>query len=118
VKLVTAPKPVAIVEATREELDDWIQATAAGGILLAAKEAHAHWWISPTGLCFLFVPPQLGEKAPSLNTDQIEVTQRLVDKLARSIGWIASYEDLVRVLKEYPRPSSVKPRAKKLEGEA
>jgi len=60
-KLITAPNPVAIIEATQEELDTWLRETAAGGIMLPAKEAYAHYWISPTGLCFLIVPPQLGE---------------------------------------------------------
>lgn len=115
-KLVTAPKPVAIVEATREELDTWIQATAAGGIMLPAKEAHAHWWISPTGLCFLFVPPQLGEKAPSLTTFQVESIHNVMKDLAESLGY--SVDSIIRAIKEYPRPSQVKPRAKKQEATA
>ena len=115
-KLVTAPKPVAIVEATREELDDWIQATAAGGVMLPAKEAHAHWWISPTGLCFLFVPPQLGEKAPSLTTDQLEKIHNEFLELAEYLKY--SPRELLAILKEYPQPLLMKPRAKKQEGEA
>jgi len=60
-KCIKAPDPIAIIEATEAEIVVWQRETAVGGILLPAKEAYAHWWISPTGLCFLIVPPQLGE---------------------------------------------------------
>ena len=55
--------PVAVIQATREEYQEqWLQETAAGGITLE-NGPDTWYWISPTGVAFLFVLPQIGQAA-------------------------------------------------------
>jgi len=104
-KVLTKPNPVALIEATREEYQAWLSDMAAGGVTLPGK-GQAWCWISPTGLCFLFLePPEKNQ----LTASQIDTINNVMRDVAESTGY--TLETIRKVLNEYPDSSTVTPRA-------
>jgi len=110
-KVLTKPNPVALIEATREEYQAWKHDMAVGGVTLPGKD-QAWCWISPTGLCFLFIEPPEKDR---LTAAQIDTIHNVMRDLSESIGY--SIETIRKVLNEYPDPATVTPRAKKQEAQ-
>lgn len=60
-KIVNPPKSAVVIEATREEYQEWRETQAAAGVTVEVNP-NCWYYFTPLGAAFLFVLPQLGRK--------------------------------------------------------